>query len=270
MVYFVIAFVVIAITTMPLIYMTVSSFKPDTEVFTLPPTFFPSKWTLKGYQELFNRTNVPVALVNSFFVAGSASILGVILSTGFCYAFTRFRFPGMGFISILMLMVYILPKILILIPVYSLWVLIGIKEGLFPLIIMYVSSTLPFAIWLMRAYFAGVPIELEEAAMVDGATRVIAFLRIVLPLTRPGIISTLIFTFILSWNEVLYASIFATSEKTQVISSALSLLAQQQAGWYSWPMVNAAAVAATLPMIVFFAFIQRQLISGFTAGAIKG
>lgn len=268
--YFVVALVVIIFITLPLIYMTASSFKPDNEVYKLPPTFFPSKWTLMGYQELLLRTNIPTAFLNSFFVAGMASFFGVVISAGFCYTLTRFNFPGMNIISILMLMVYILPKILVLIPVYSIWVFFGIEEGLFPLIMMYVSSTLPFAIWLMRAYFVGVPIELEEAAMVDGATRAVAFFRIVLPLTKPGIISTLIFTFILSWNEVMYASIFATSEKSMVISSALSLLAQEQAGWYSWAMVNAAAVVATIPMILFFAFIQRQLITGVSAGAIKG
>ena len=122
----------------------------------------------------------------------------------------------------------------------------------------------------MRSHFAGVPVELEEAAMVDGATRAQAFLKIILPLIRPGIIATFIFTFILSWNEVLFATVFAASQENVVVSTTLSNLLNERSGWHSWGMINASGVVATIPVLVLFMIIQRQLVAGFTKGAIKG
>ena len=210
------------------------------------------------------------AIQNSIKVATLASTLGVGLSVGFCYAITRFRFPGMQFFTILMLLVYILPGILLMIPMVKIWGRLGLTGGLLPLAITYVSFTLPFSIWMLRSHFAGVPVELEESAMVDGATRAQAFIKIILPLVRPGIIATFIFTFILSWNEVLFASIFAASQENVVVSTTLANLLNERSGWHSWGMINAVGVVATLPVLVFFMIIQRQLVAGFTEGAIKG
>ncbi|MGE5603596.1 MAG: carbohydrate ABC transporter permease [Nitrososphaerales archaeon] len=268
--YFLIALVVALMLALPLLYMFATSFKPGPEVFKTPPVFFPQRWTLDGYRELINLSNVPVGFRNSVIVSTVASTLGVLLSIGLCYVLTRFRLPGMGFFSFMTLFVYILPSILLAIPLYQVWARLGLAGGLLPLTLTYVSITLPFAIWMLRSYFAGIPLDLEEAALVDGATRSQAFLAIVLPLARPGIIATFIFTFILSWNEVLYATIFASSMENQVVSTALATMLQESSGWLSWGMVNAAGVAATVPVLVFFILIQRQLVTGFTAGAVKG
>ncbi|MFN8452482.1 MAG: carbohydrate ABC transporter permease [Anaerolineae bacterium] len=255
---------------LPLLYMVVSSFKPAPEVFTVPPSFFPRQWTLEGYQELIDLSDVPIAFRNSMVVSGVAAVVGVGLSIGLCYTITRIRLPGLRLFTYLILLVYILPQILLVLPIYTLWAQLGLTNGLLPLALTHVSFTLPFAVWMMRSYFAAIPLDLEAAAMVDGATRAQAFLRVVLPLARPGIIATFIFTFILSWNEVLFASIFASSENNMVISTSLKTLLGEQGGWHSWGMVNAAGVAATVPTLIFFIFIQRQLVAGFTAGAVKG
>ncbi len=264
------ALITALILGMPLLYMTATSFKPAAEVFRVPPAFFPSRWTLDGYRELVNLSNVPRAFVNSSVVASFSSAVGVLLSIGLCYTLTRFHLPGVGVLTYLMLFVYILPSILLMIPMYTLWSRLGLAGGLLPLGLTYVSITLPFAVWMLRSYFAGIPLDLEEAALVDGSSRAQAFLLIVLPLARPGIIATLIFTFILSWNEVLYATIFASSVNNVVISTALANLLQESSGWLSWGMINASGVVATVPVLVFFMLIQRQLVTGFTAGAIKG
>ncbi len=269
-IYLLIAVVVVLILEVPLIYMTVSSFKPGVEVYRVPPTFFPKKWVLDGYRELVDLSDMLLAVENSFKVATLASAVGVSLSIGFCYTITRFRFPGMRFFTVLMLLVYILPGILLIIPMVKMWSRLGLTGGLLPLAITYVSFTLPFSIWMMRSHFAGVPMELEEAAMVDGATRVQAFVKIILPLIRPGIIATFIFTFILSWNEVLFATIFAASQDNVVVSTTLSNLLNERSGWHSWGLINAAGVVATIPVLVLFMIIQRQLVAGFTKGAIKG
>jgi ABC-type glycerol-3-phosphate transport system permease component len=268
--YLLMAVVIVLILEMPLIYMAVSSFKPAVEVYRVPPVFFPIEWVLDGYQELLELSDMVQAIQNSIKVATLASTLGVGLSVGFCYAITRFRFPGMRYFTILMLLVYILPGILLMIPMVKIWGRLGLTDGLLPLAVTYVSFTLPFSIWMMRSHFAGIPVELEESAMVDGATRAQAFLKIILPLARPGIIATFIFTFILSWNEVLFASIFASSQENVVVSTTLANLLNERSGWHSWGMINAVGVVATLPVLVFFMIIQRQLVAGFTQGAIKG
>jgi len=268
--YLLTAVVIVLILEVPLIYMTVSSFKSGVEVYRVPPVFFPSEWVLDGYRELLDLSDMVIALKNSTIVATLASTLGVGLSVGFCYTITRFRIPGMRFFTVLMLFVYILPGILLMIPMVKIWGRLGLTGGLLPLAVTYVSFTLPFSIWMLRSHFAGIPVELEEAALVDGATRAQAFIKIILPLVRPGIIATFIFTFILSWNEVLFATIFASSQENVVVSTTLSNLLNERSGWHSWGMINAAGVVATLPVLVFFMFIQRQLVAGFTKGAIKG
>jgi ABC-type glycerol-3-phosphate transport system permease component len=268
--FFITALIVTVVLGMPLFYMLVSSFKPATEVYHLPPSFFPVKWTLEGYRELVELSNVLWAFRNSVFVATLAATLGVVLSVGLVYSLTRFRMPGSRLFSILSLVVYFMPGILLIIPMYTFWVGIGLQEGLIPLGVTYVSFTLPFALWMIRSYFAGIPAELEEAALVDGATRLQAFLKIVMPLAFPGIFATFIFTFILSWNEVLFATIFASGLNNQVMSSLLSNLLLEGTGWMSWGMINAAGVVATFPVLILFIIIQRQLVTGFLAGGVKG
>lgn len=264
------ALAIMLILGLPLIYMFASSFKPALEVYRVPPSFFPEKWTTQGYFELVSMSNIVRAFRNSVIVSTFASSLGVTLSIGLCYSLTRFRMPGMRLFGMISLMVYFMPSILLVIPLFTFWVRIGIQEGLVPLGVTYVSFTLPFALWMNRSYFAGIPVELEEAALVDGASRIQAFLLIVLPLAFPGILATFIFTFILSWNEVLYASIFASGMNNQVISTQLATLLLEGTGWMSWGMINAAGVVATFPVLVLFIMIQRQLVTGFTAGAVKG
>lgn len=270
LVLFLTALCVALVLGLPLLYMFASSFKPATEVYIVPPTFFPRQWTLQGYQELVNLSNIVRAFRNSLIVSLLAATTGVVLSVGLCYSITRFRVPGMRLFSLLSLAVYFLPSILLVIPLYSFWVRLGFQEGLLPLGVTYVSFTLPFAVWMNRSYFAGIPLELEDAALVDGATRLQAFLRIILPLAFPGILATFIFTFILSWNEVLYATIFATSMTNQVISTQLATLLLESTGFMSWAMINAAGVVATFPVLILFILIQRRLVTGFTAGAVKG
>jgi ABC-type glycerol-3-phosphate transport system permease component len=269
-VYLLLAVAIVLILEVPLIYMTVSSFKTGVDVYRVPATFFPTEWVLDGYRELLELSDMLTALRNSTIVATMASTIGVALSVGFCYTITRFRLPGIRYFTVLMLLVYILPGILLMIPMVKIWARLGLTGGLFPLAVTYVSFTLPFSIWMLRSHFAGVPLELEEAALVDGATRAQAFIKIILPLVRPGIIATFIFTFILSWNEVLFASIFASSQDNVVVSTTLANLLNERSGWHSWGMINAAGVVATLPVLVFFMFIQRELVAGFTKGAIKG
>ncbi len=264
-----VAGVISLVVVLPLIWMLTSSFKPQNEVFRTPPTFLPEHFSLEGYKLLFTYTHFLVYLRNSFIVATVAALIAITLSVAGVYGVTRFRFVGSQLFTYMVLVVYMFPPILLVIPFYTLWLQLGLSDSLASLSLTYVAITYPFSLWMSRSYFSTIPIEMEEAAMVDGATRLGAFLRITVPQAMPGLVATYIFTFILAWNEYALALVLLSSEKNYTISLGVANLISGMAV-YSWPMVNAAGVLATVPVLVLFFFIQRYLVSGLSAGALAG
>ena len=254
---------------LPLVWMITSSFKPNDEVFAVPPTFLPKHFSLEGYQLLFAYTHFLTYFRNSFLVATASALLAILLSVGGVYGVTRFRFMGAQLFSYMTLIIYMLPPILLVIPFYTLWVQAGLADSLISLTLSYVAITFPFSLWMSRSYFSTIPLEMEEAAMVDGSTRFGAFLRITVPQALPGLIATFIFTFILAWNEYVIALVLLSSEKNYTVSLGVANLISSMA-LYSWPMVTAAGVLATVPVLVLFFFVQRHLVSGLSAGALTG
>jgi multiple sugar transport system permease protein len=253
----------------PLLWMLTGSFKAQTEVFQVPPTILPREFSLEGYRMLFQMTNFVVFFRNSFVVSIAASSIAVLLSIGGVYGVTRFRFLGAQAFTYLTLLIYMLPPVLLVIPLYTLWIRAGLADTLLSLSLSYVALTLPFALWMSRSYIGTIPIEIEEAAMVDGASRFEAFLRVTLPQAVPGLITTLIFTFILAWNEYIIALVLISSEQNKTVSLGVANLIGETA-MFSWPMLNAAGVLATLPILVLFAFVQRRMVSGLSVGALTG
>jgi ABC-type glycerol-3-phosphate transport system permease component len=266
---FVIAFLLCALVIFPLSWMVISSFKSETEIYSVPPTFFPEQWSLEGYQLLFLYTKFLRYFVNTFIVALSAAVLAILLSIGGVYGVTRFRFMGAQLFTFLILMIYMLPPILLTIPLFTLWVQVGLADNLLSLSLSYVAITFPFALWMSRSYFGTIPLELEEAAMVDGATRFQAFVRITVPQALPGLIATFIFTFILAWNEYVLALVLLSSDENYTVSLGVANLIASIAV-YSWPLVTAAGTLATIPILILFFFVQRRLVSGMSAGALAG
>jgi ABC-type glycerol-3-phosphate transport system permease component len=266
---FVIAFLLCALVIFPLSWMVISSFKSETEIYSVPPTFFPEQWSLEGYQLLFLYTKFLRYFVNTFIVALSAAVLAILLSIGGVYGVTRFRFMGAQLFTFLILMIYMLPPILLTIPLFTLWVQVGLADNLLSLSLSYVAITFPFALWMSRSYFDTIPLELEEAAMVDGATRFQAFVRITVPQALPGLIATFIFTFILAWNEYVLALVLLSSDENYTVSLGVANLIASIAV-YSWPLVTAAGTLATIPILILFFFVQRRLVSGMSAGALAG
>ena len=264
-----IALLLCVLVILPLVWMVISSFKLETEIYRVPPTFFPEQWSLEGYRLLFLYTKFLRYFVNTFIVALTAAVLAILLSIGGVYGVTRYRFLGAQMFTFLILMIYMLPPILLTIPLFTLWVQVGLADNLLSLSLSYVAITFPFALWMSRSYFDTIPIELEEAAMVDGATRFQAFVRITVPQAMPGLIATFIFTFILAWNEYVLALVLLSSDENYTVSLGVANLIASIAV-YSWPLVTAAGTLATVPILILFFFVQRRLVSGMSAGALAG
>jgi len=253
----------------PLIWLILTSFKSKGETFVYPPTFFPENFTFGNYELLFQVTNFASYFKNSLLVAFSASLVSIVVATLGVYSLSRFKFKGQNVISILLILGYMLPEIFLAIPFVMFWGSLQFSDNLIALAITLVSITLPFSVWMLKSYIESIPLELEEAALVDGATRLKAFIKIIVPGAMPGIISTFIFTFILAWNNYMYPLVLISSEKNMTVTLGLAAMTGGMALW-SWGMLAAGSVVATVPVLILFIFIQKRLVAGFTAGAVKG
>jgi multiple sugar transport system permease protein len=260
--------VAVGIAALPLLWMLLSSLKPDSENTAYPPTIVPRTWTLASYGALFNVSDFGSYLRNSSVLAISTTALTLVLATLTAYAITRFRLPGLRLTGELALFAYMIPPILLLVPIARIVTGLGLANTATALVLVYTSHLVPFALWILRAHFQAIPVELEHAAMVDGCTRFGAFLRVIIPQATPGLISTGIFTFNAAWAEYLYASTLLNSGNKMPLAAGLALL-MDQTGVYSWGMLMAASALVTLPVIALFLVAQKQLVSTWSEGAVK-
>lgn len=265
----VVAFGLCIILLFPLLWMFSGSIKSISETFDVPPTLLPQHPTTTAYDQLLRMTDFVLFFKNSMIASFSSSAIALIFSIGGVYGLTRYRLRGGSLFSYMILFTYMLPGILLVIPLFTLWVDLGMSDSLTALSLTYVSFTLPFALWMMRSYIGTIPREIEEAGMVDGATRFQSFRRLIIPQAIPGMLSTFIFTFILAWQEYLFALVMISSDEKKTITLGVANLISGRA-INSWPVLNAAGVMATVPVLFLFIFAQRWLVAGFTAGAVKG
>lgn len=253
----------------PLFWMVISSFKAAGEFYVVPPTFLPNAWTLQNYRDLFVQTSFGTYFLNSLIVAVGATVLSLLVGGLGAYALSRFKYRSITYFSRITLLSYMLPEVLVVIPLYVYVVQVGLADTLLSLIISNMAFTLPLTLWYMRAYFNAIPVSLEESAMVDGCTRLQALRRVVLPLALPGLVSTGVFAFNHAWNEFLFALVFTSSERNKVLTLGLATWIGQD-NIYSWGMLLAAAVMVTIPVLVFYLLVQRQLVVGLSGGGTKG
>ncbi len=252
----------------PFFWMVSTSLKPAAEVFAQPPAFIPQDPTLENFQRLFTATNFLIYFWNSLTVSGLAVLLTMAVSAAGAYSLTRYRYPGREKIAGLILCTYMFAPIMVVIPFFILVKKAGIENTHFALVLAFTSFCLPFTLWLMRAFFETIPIELEEAALVDGAGRLRAVVYVVLPLALPGIIATSIFTFILAWNDYIFTRILIASDELKTLPVGVQDLFHS--ALIDWGLIMAAGMMITIPALIFFVTVQRYLIRGWGAGAVKG
>jgi ABC-type glycerol-3-phosphate transport system permease component len=252
----------------PLLWMLSTSLKPSGEIFVTPPTLVPGRATLANFTRLFTDTSFPTYFRNSVVVSGATVALTLAVSAAGAYGLTRFRFRGRDTIAGLILLTYMFAPIMIIIPFYILVRQLGLVDTHLALVLSYTTFCLPFCLWLLRAFFEGIPLELEEAAMVDGADVGRAVWHVVLPLALPGIIAAGIFTFILAWNDFLFALVLITSDELKTLPVGVNDLFN--ATIVDWGMIMAAGVMITAPAVAFFIAVQRYLIQGWGSGGLRG
>jgi ABC-type glycerol-3-phosphate transport system permease component len=255
-------------TAFPFFWMVSTSFKPLQEIFVFPPSFWPKNPTLANFGRLFEQTRFLIYFRNSVFVSFSTVLLTITIGSAGAYSLTRFTFYGREKIASLILFTYMFAPIMIVIPFYVLIKRIGLANTHIALIMAYTAFCLPFSLWLLRAFFQSIPLALEKAAFIDGASRSQAVVYVVLPLALPGIIATGIFTFILAWNDYIFVRILITSDELKTLSVGIADL--YNATVIDWGMIMSGSMLITIPVLIFFVFIQRYLIAGWGSGAMKG
>jgi ABC-type glycerol-3-phosphate transport system permease component len=252
----------------PLFWMVSTSLKPSGEIFATPPRMIPARPTLENFGRLFTETSFLTYFRNSATVALAAVLLTLAVSALGAYGLTRFSFRGRDKVAGLILTTYMFAPVMIIIPFYILVKQLGIVNTHLALVLSYTTFCLPFCLWLLRAFFQSIPLELEEAALGDGAGRGRAVWYVVLPLALPGLIATAIFTFILAYNDFLFSMVLITSEELKTLPVGVNDLFN--ATIVDWGMIMAAGVMITAPAVVFFAAVQRYLVQGWGAGGVKG
>ena len=266
------AYVVLAVlavwTLGPLYWMLTTSLKTNAELYGTSATLWPRQPTLANYRVLFTKTPFAVYFRNSTLIALATTAITVLTSAFGAYALVRLRFPGRRPFARILVYTYLVPQSLLFIPLFTILVNTGLSNSRTGLVLTYLGFTVPFCTWLLMGYFLSVPVELEEAGLVDGCSRLGVLFRIVMPVTLPALAVTAFFSFTLSWNEYLYASVFITDVNAKTIPTGIpSFIIEDVFFW--GPMMASTVLSVIPPLAVYFVF-QRWLLTGLTLGAVKG
>lgn len=263
-----VAIVFAAITVFPVYWMVNSAFEPNSQITSLTPSFFPTGFTFHNFIDAVDKPYFWDDARNSLIVVTSAVVLTLIVAFLAAAAVARFRLRGAAAFLVMIIVVQMVPGTALIIPLFLLLDRFHLIDNYFGLILPYAAATLPFTIWVLRGFVKGVPMDLEEAAMVDGTSRFGAFMRILFPLVLPGLISTGVFAFITSWNDFLLANIVMQQNYHQTLPVWLYSFSTNTGTDYGGLMAGCTIMA--LPVVIFFLLVQRRLVSGLTAGAVKG
>lgn len=261
----------VVVLLFPLVWMLASSFKPLVEIMTSQPQLLPKNPTVANYAQILWATsevkNFPRFVMNSLQVSLGTMMLTLILATLGGYGLSRFRYRGKQTLSRLMLFIYVFPAVPLLIPVYKLMTRVGLFDTHWALILVNTTFAAPFCTWLLTSFFRAIPKELEEAAEVDGATPVAAFIRIVLPLAAPGLVTIGAYSLITAWGEYMFASVLVIDNLKKTAPLGLATYMADQ--YIEWGPLSAGAVLVVLPVLLLFYPVAQRFIQGFIAGAVK-
>jgi multiple sugar transport system permease protein len=258
----------LVVVVFPLYWMLLTAFDPPTLSYSAQISLWPKRITMAAFSQLLREYDFIRWMWNSAVVATISTLLAVVVGTLAAYSLARLRYPGRGFLAGTFFLAYIFPATLLVVPVFVILSVLGLTDDYIGLVMSYLIFTVPFCTWMLRAYLTGIPPELEEAALVDGANRIQAMLLIILPLAAPGVAAATIFAFTLSWNEYLYAFILMTDSTKMTLSPGMTKLVFGDI--FLWGMIMSGATMMSLPVVILYFVAQRFVVSGLTAGSVKG
>ncbi|HEY8913178.1 carbohydrate ABC transporter permease [Lacisediminihabitans sp.] len=258
----------LVITLFPLYWIAVTSFKSPGSVFSYPLTYWPKVFSLENYAGLFSKSQFGVYVANSLVVSITAALVATLISLMSAYVLARFEFRSKGALLMGFLVTQMIPSFIALGPLYLMFTSLGLVDNRVGLTLIYIAVCIPFCTVMLRGFFANVPDALEEAAMIDGCSRVGALFRVLVPVMKPGIVAAFIFNFVNCWNELFLSVTLINSDGKKTIPTALNgFISSYNIDWGS---MSAAAVLTIVPTMVLFAFASRYIVQGLTAGAVKG
>ena len=252
----------------PLYWMVASSIRPYTEVYQTPPLLFTTNLDFSAYKTVLTLTPFIKMFWNSLYISIVTTIICTIFSAMAGHSLARMKFKGKKLITRGVLVAYIFPQILLVLPLYVLLVRFGLGNSHFGLILTYMTFSFPFCVWMLTAYFLTIPEDLEEAAYIDGASKFRVFTTIILPLSKPGLAAAAIFTFIHAWNEFLYALVFLNSDSKATLAVGIYRLMGGEI--FDWQAILASSTMMVFPILIIYLFLQKYIVTGLTAGATKG
>ncbi len=258
----------VAVAIFPFAWMVMSSIKSLPELYTVPPVWIPKLPTLANYTHVLFASNIPRYFLNSLVISTGSTAVALVFAVLAAYGFARFRFRGKQVAQAAILVGQLLPTATIIVPLYIVLNDFDLLNTYAGLILVYLILTLPLSVWMMTGYFRAIPAELDEAAIIDGASRLTILVRIVLPLSVPGIVAIVVYSFVTTWNEFIFALCFATDSSVKTLPIGLAEFSSEFN--VDWGAVMAASVIMTLPIAGLFLAMQNLFIGGLTAGATKG
>jgi ABC-type glycerol-3-phosphate transport system permease component len=260
--------IVLVIALFPPYFMTITAFHPPSLSFSRTPTLFSTDLSLRAFTDLFSQYPYLTWMSNTVIVSVSSTIFSVTVATLAAYSLSRLRYPGRNALSSAVFFVYLFPSTLLFIPMFIVLNSLHMLDWLPALVAVYLTFSVPFSIWLLKAYFLTIPRELEDAALVDGATRWQSLVFIIMPLATPGIAVACIYSFTLAWNEYLYAFTLLSDQTRFTLAPGLTKLIFGDV--FLWGMIMAGGVLMSAPLLLLYFVAQRYIVAGLSAGAVKG
>ncbi|HEY4203041.1 MAG TPA: carbohydrate ABC transporter permease [Devosiaceae bacterium] len=266
--FYLLVLIIIVQAVFPFYYAILTSFKSGTSLFEV--NYWPTQVSLDNYVAIFRNGSFPQNLMNSIFVATFTVVLSLLFAVTASYALSRVRFRGRSLMLLTILSVSMFPQIAVLAGLFEVIRTFGLFNTVWGLIFSYTIFTLPFTVWVLTTFMRDLPIEIEEAAIVDGATPWVIITRVFMPLMWPALVTTGLLAFIAAWNEFLFALTFTSSNATRTVPVAIALLSGASQFEIPWGIIMAASVVVTVPLVALVLIFQRKIISGLTAGGVKG
>jgi multiple sugar transport system permease protein len=256
-----------AVVLIPTLWMISTAFKSNEEVMVTPPAWIPDHPTIDSFIRIWKDYPFTDYFLNSVYIVVASTLITIVFSALAGYGASRFKFRGKGAFLSFLLVTQMFPSIMLLIPFYKVLKTFGLIDTQWGLIVVYIAFAIPMCTWMMLGFFQGIPKELDEAAMIDGCSQIRTFVQIILPLSLPGLAATAIYSFLIGWNEYMFAFILVTTETLKTLPVGIG----QLNGYYKvvWNDMMAASIISSLPLIVLFLFMQKYFISSLTAGAVK-